>query len=231
MRNRRLQQHFELCCYGRNECLLLSAQLVLTQSQGDTPVSLAEFTFDVGDGHTYYDISLVDGYNLPLAIVMQPLANSSLDDIPPNLTNPSCQGTVGLLQQKGYNPYTSGYQQFLGTNSSYPLPFDEKVDDQQVSRWCPWDLQVNPPSKPGDGVYPYPDDNIQRPAFDPCYSACAKYNDAADCCTGHHGLPSTCQPSDYSKAAKGVCPDAYSYGMAESPLMLLSSLHILSKGL
>ncbi|OCL06037.1 Osmotin, thaumatin-like protein [Glonium stellatum] len=178
---------------------------------GDTPVSLAEFTFDAGDGHTYYDISLVDGYNLPLAIVMQPLANSSLDDIPPNLTNPSCQGTVGLLQQQGYNPYTSGYQQFLGTNSSYPLPFDEKVNDQQVSGWCPWDLQVNPPSKPGDGVYPYPDDNIQRPAFDPCYSACAKYNDPADCCTGDHGSPSTCQPSDYSKAAKGVCPDAYSY--------------------
>ena len=158
-------------------------------------MSLVEFTFDAGDGHAYYDISLVDGYNLPLAIVMQPLANSSLDDIPPNLTNPSCQGTVGLLQQKGYNPYASGYQQFLGTNSSYPLPFDEKVDDQQVSsRWCPWDLQVNPPSKPGDGVYPYPDDNIQRPAFDPCYSACAKYNDAADCGTGHHGSPSTCNP-------------------------------------
>ena len=68
-------------------------------------MSLAEFTFDAGDSHTYYDISLVDGYKLPL--VMQPLANSSLDDIPPNLTNPSCQGTVGLLQQKGYNPYAS----------------------------------------------------------------------------------------------------------------------------
>lgn len=76
---------------------------------GDTPVSFAEFTFDAGNNHTHYDISLVDGYNLPLAIVMQPLANSSLDNIPPNLTNPSCQGTVGLLQQKGYNPYTGGY--------------------------------------------------------------------------------------------------------------------------
>ena len=90
---------------------------------------------------------------------------------------------------------------------------------------------MNPPSKLGDGVYPYPDDNIQRPAFDPCYSACAKYNNAADCCTGHHGSPSTCQPSDYSKAAKGVCPDAYSYGMAECLLMLLPSSQILSKRL
>ncbi|OCK81621.1 Osmotin, thaumatin-like protein [Lepidopterella palustris CBS 459.81] len=178
---------------------------------GNVPVSLAEFTLDAGDGKTYYDISLVDGYNLPIAIVMQPLANSSLDDIPPNLTNPSCQGTVGLLQQKNYNPYSSGYQIFLGTNSSYPLPFDEKVDDKQVSSWCPWDLQVNPPRKPGDGVYPYPDDNIQRPVFDPCYSACAKYNSPSDCCTGYHNQPSTCQPSEYSKAAKAVCPDAYSY--------------------
>lgn len=69
------------------------------------PVSLAEFTLDAGDGHTYYDISLVDGYNLPMALVLQPLENVTLDDIPPNLTNPSCQGTAGLLAQKGYDPY------------------------------------------------------------------------------------------------------------------------------
>ncbi|KAF2194520.1 Osmotin, thaumatin-like protein [Zopfia rhizophila CBS 207.26] len=178
---------------------------------GDVPVSLAEFTLDAGDGYTYYDISLVDGYNIPMAIVLQPLRNASLDDIPPNLTNPSCQGTVGLLRPKGYDPYTSGYQIFLGTNSTYPLPFDHRVDDDQVSRWCPWDLQQYPPDKPGDGVYPYPDDNIQRPAFNPCYSACAKNNKPEDCCTGDHGSPSTCQPSDYSKSVKAVCPDAYSF--------------------
>ncbi|KAF2119933.1 thaumatin family protein [Lophiotrema nucula] len=178
---------------------------------GDVPVSLAEFTLDAGDGHTYYDISLVDGYNIPMAIVLQPLQNASLDDIPPNLTNPSCQGTFGLLREKGYDPYTSGYQWFLRTNSSYPLPFDQDVDDKQISRWCPWDLQQQPPEKPGDGVYPYPDDNIQRPAFNPCYSACAKNNKPEDCCTGDHSSPSTCQPSDYSKAVKKVCPDAYSY--------------------
>ncbi|KAF2797172.1 Osmotin, thaumatin-like protein [Melanomma pulvis-pyrius CBS 109.77] len=178
---------------------------------GDVPVSLAEFTLDAGDGHTYYDISLVDGYNIPMAIVLQPLQNASLDDIPPNLTNPSCQGTVGLLAQKGYDPYTSGYEIFLRTNSSYPLPFEQKVDDNQVSRWCPWDLQQEPPEKPGDGVYPYPDDNIERPAFNPCFSACAKNNKPEDCCTGDHNSPSSCQPSEYSKSVKAVCPDAYSY--------------------
>ena len=185
--------------------------LVSDHMQGDVPVSLAEFTLDAGDGHTYYDISLVDGYNIPIAIVLQPLENVTLDDIPPNLTNPSCQGTVGLLAQQGYNPYPE-YPGFLRTNSSYPLPFEQKVDDKHVSRWCPWDLQQQPPDKPGDGVYPYPDDNIERPAFNPCFSACAKNNKPEDCCTGKYNSPSACSPSDYSKAAKSVCPDAYSYG-------------------
>ncbi|KAJ4360460.1 uncharacterized protein N0V89_001023 [Didymosphaeria variabile] len=177
---------------------------------GDVPVSLAEFTLDAGDGHTYYDISLVDGYNIPMAIVLQPLQNVSLDDIPPNLTNPSCQGTVGLLAQQSYDPY-GDHPDFLRTNSSYPLPFEQKVNDKQVSRWCPWDLQQSPPEKPGDGVYPYPDDNIERPAFNPCYSACAKNNKPEDCCTGKYNSPSACKPSDYSKNVKAICPDAYSY--------------------
>jgi beta-mannosidase len=183
----------------------------INRIQGDVPVSLAEFTLDAGDGHTYYDISLVDGYNIPMAIVLQPLQNVSLDDIPPNLTNPSCQGTAGLLAPKGYNPYDD-YPKFLQTNSSYPLPFDGSVDDKQISRWCPWDLQQEPPDKPGDGVYPYPDDNIERPHFNPCFSACAKNNRPEDCCTGKYNSATACQPSDYSKAVKAVCPDAYSFG-------------------
>ncbi|KAK5170839.1 hypothetical protein LTR04_002916 [Oleoguttula sp. CCFEE 6159] len=145
---------------------------------GNTPVTLAEFTLNAGDGQTYYDISLVDGYNLPMAIVLVPQGNASLLDIPPNLTNPSCVGTASdLNSDQYYDPYTSGFQTFLGTNSSYPLPFDTKVTSSQASDWCPWDLQVNIPTGPGNGVYPYPDTSIQRPA----------------------------------KAAKAICPDAYSY--------------------
>lgn len=177
---------------------------------GDVPVSLAEFTLDAGDGHTYYDISLVDGYNVPMAIVLQPLENVTLDDIPPNLTNPSCQGTDGLLAPKGYDPY-SEYPEFLRTNTSYRLPFEGEVDENKISRWCPWDLQQTPPEKPGDGVYPYPDDNIPRPQFNPCYSACAKNNKPEDCCTGDYNSPSKCSPGDYSRNVKDVCPDAYSF--------------------
>jgi hypothetical protein len=183
------------------------------------PVSLAEFTLDAGDGHTYYDISLVDGYNIPIAIVLQPLENVTLDDIPPNLTNPSCQGTSGLLAAQNYNPYPDN-PDFLRTNSSYPLPFDQKVDENEVSRWCPWDLQQSPPDKPGDGVYPYPDDNIQRPSFNPCFSACAKNNKPEDCCTGEYNSASKCRPGDYSKNVKKICPDAYSFGKEIPPALL-----------
>lgn len=178
---------------------------------GDVPVSLAEFTLDAGDGHTYYDISLVDGYNIPMAIILQPLQNASLEDIPPNLVHPSCQGTVGLLREKAYDPYSSGFENFLRTNTTYPLTFEREVDDKQVARWCPWDLQQEPPEKPGDGVYPYPDDDIERPSFNPCYSACAKNNKPEDCCTGKYNSPTSCKPSEYSKKVKAVCPDAYSY--------------------
>jgi hypothetical protein len=72
-------------------------------------------------------------------------------------------------------------------------------------------LQAFPPDKPGDGVYPYPDDDIQRPIFDPCKSACAANNKPRDCCTGKYDDPKTCEPSTYSRYAKAVCPDAYSY--------------------
>ena len=177
------------------------------------PVTLAEFTMDGGDGQSYYDISLVDGYNLPIAIVLQAGSNSSFQSIPPNITNPSCVASPGNLNPNtNYWPYSSGQSTFLNTNSTSPLPFDTNTTADDVSNWCPWDLQVNPPQKPGDGVYPYPDDNIQRPVFDPCYSACSKYRDDADCCTGSYNSPQSCQPGDYSKAAKGVCPDVYSYG-------------------
>ncbi|KAI9680437.1 MAG: hypothetical protein M1822_007195 [Bathelium mastoideum] len=179
---------------------------------GAVPVTLAEFTMDGGDGKTYYDISLVDGYNLPIAIVLQAGSNSSLQGIPPNVTNPSCVASVGNMNpDTSYWPYSNGQATFLNTNSTSPLPFDTTTTASDVSNWCPWDLQVSPPSKPGDGVYPYPDSNIARPPFNPCFSACAKYRDDSDCCTGNYNSPQKCQPGDYSKAAKGVCPDVYSY--------------------
>ena len=118
-------------------------------------------------------------------------------------------GTAGNLAAPNFNPYASG--SFLGTTSQAPLPFDLSVTQSDVTSWCPWDLQVFPPEMPKNGVYPYPDTNIVRPMFDPCASACAKYSTSAYCCTGPNDGPTKCHPNYYSTAAKGVCPDAYSY--------------------
>jgi hypothetical protein len=160
----------------------------------------------VGNKQTFYDISLVDGYNIPLGITYIPGDDPQLQEIPPNLTNCACIATAGLLDPPAPSG-TSGNS----SNSSYPIPYESTQTSTEVASWCPWDLQVTQPTKPGDGVYPYPDDNIQRPIFDPCLSACAKTNAPSDCCTGSFNDPKVCKPNLYSKAAKTVCPDAYSF--------------------
>ncbi|KAF1809502.1 Osmotin, thaumatin-like protein [Eremomyces bilateralis CBS 781.70] len=188
------------------------------KATGDLPVTLAEFTLDAGDGNTYYDISLVDGYNIPLAIIRQQApGNTGIDDIPPNLTNPSCIATSSHLAPQDFSPYaddtTNPHEEsrFLGTNSTSPLPFDRSLPPSSLLHWCPWDCQLHPPPKPGADIYPYPDDAIPRPVFQPCLSACAKWNRPEDCCAGKFATPEKCAPGLYSRNAKRVCPDAYSY--------------------
>lgn len=143
--------------------------------------------------------------------------------LPPNQGNPSCVATVGDLAPQGWSAYANGG--FLGTDSSDPLPFDTSVTTQEAWNWCPWDLQEFPPAAPGDGVYPYPDTNIQRPAFDPCLSACAKYNKDSYCCTGSYKSPTKCGTNYYSVAAKKMCPDAYSFAFDDQ-----TSTFITAKG-
>lgn len=190
---------------SESRCLRSTAKSV----QGEIPVTLAEFTLSSASSQTFYDISLVDGYNIPMAIIsLYPESgNSKLTEIPPNLTNPICIGTAALLAEAG-----SLADANLGTNSSFPIPLDQTLSFDDVQKWCPWDLMLNPPTKPSDGIYPYPDDNLQRPFFNPCFSACAKYNRPLDCCTGKYNSPNICKPSSYSSYAKKVCPDAYSFG-------------------
>lgn len=194
-------------------CTMSSADI----NQGDTPVTLFEVALSGGNGgkQTFYDISLVDGYNLPMGLTYLPGNDTALQKIPPNLTNAACIGTTGLLSDTNST----------STNSSYPIPYNTKTTNSDLAGWCPWDLQLNPPTKPGDGVYPYPDDNIQRPAFCPCLSACAKTNSPSDCCTGSYNDPNICKPSLYSSSAKTVCPDAYSFAFDD-----MTSTFIIPKG-
>ncbi|KAK8851715.1 thaumatin family protein [Apiospora arundinis] len=181
-------------CFGKLAC----------EFGGAVPVTLAEFNLAGGETgkQTFYDISLVDGYNLPLGIVYHPAPNTT--KFPPNLLNAACIATPGYLTE----PARTGT---FYTNSSFPTPYEDIQTNAGVSKWCPWDLQAFLPEKPGDGVYPYPDDNVQRPSFDPCKSACAATNKPSDCCTGKYDDPSVCKPGLYSGHAKAMCPDAYSF--------------------
>jgi hypothetical protein len=128
----------------------------------------------------------------------------NVTDIPPNLTNPSCIATAGYLAA------SARYGTFY-SNDTYPIPWETQQTNNVIGGWCPWDLQTAPPDRPGDGVYPYPDSQIERPIFDPCLSACAYYGTDDTCCSGSYNDPSKCGPSLYSQNVKAMCPDAYSY--------------------
>ncbi|OTA31645.1 hypothetical protein BTJ68_08168 [Hortaea werneckii EXF-2000] len=158
------------------------------QGPGAPPATLAEFTLNGGQQQTFYDLSLVDGYNLPMAIVMMPNGHSSLESIDQSTSNPSCVASIGNLAAPNFNPYTNN-QQFLGTTAHNASPSKTTKP---------------PPPSPNDG-------NVDRPAFDPCYSACAKYNEEKYCCTGSFDDRGKCTANYYADAAKSVCPDAYSY--------------------
>ncbi|KAF7548767.1 hypothetical protein G7046_g8559 [Stylonectria norvegica] len=171
---------------------------------GATPATLAEFNLagGINSAQTFYDISLVDGYNLPIGINYIPAKNTTF--IPPNLTNCACIATAGWI-------YSSSSTGTYYTNSSFPVPLEMRESNDAIRRWCPWPYLAFPPTKPGDGIYPYPDDYIQRPDFAPCNSACAATGEDKECCVGKYHDPKVCKPSDYSRAAKAMCPDAYSY--------------------
>ena len=179
---------------------------------------MAEFNLagGVNSSQTFYDISLVDGYNLPIGIRDIPGKNTTF--IPPNLTNCACIATAGWLYD--LSPIGTYYG-----NSTYPVPLEDTETNQGIADWCPWPLLAFPPTKPGDGVYPYPDDNIVRPAFSPCKSACAATGSDSDCCVGKYDDPNVCQPSEYSRSAKAACPDAYSYAFDDQ-----TSTFIIPKG-
>lgn len=172
--------------HGKNEA---------NKPQGMTPVTLFEIALQGGSEgvQSFYDISLVDGYNLPMGVVY--LKSSGAPDLPPNLTNCRCVASEG---------HTGGGS----ANESFPMP---EASGGDLGRWCPWDHQLSPPTKPGDGVYPYPDDDIKRPNFSPCLSACELTKSDKDCCKGEFNSPDICKPGMYSNQAKAVCPDAYSF--------------------
>lgn len=168
---------------------------------------------------SFYDISLVDGYNLPIAIQVIPITTNDLTKATaaPNETNPSCVGSVHNLAPANFDPYSNGQQTFLGTDAAQPLPFDTSISSRDVSAWCPYDLQQNPLKDTEGKPCPcFTGSDVAHPPFNPCLSACSKYTKDSYCCAGKHDTADTCGPNYYSQAAKKVCPDAYSYAYDDS---------------
>ncbi|KAL2935568.1 Pathogenesis-related protein 5 [Bienertia sinuspersici] len=120
---------------------------------GAPPVSLVEFTLNGAGGQDFYDVSLVDGYNVGIGV--KPTGRSK-----------------------------SGNCEYAGC-----------VTD--LNKSCPPELQVTDPNVRGSVVA--------------CKSACAAFNSPEYCCTGDHGSPQTCTPTQYSEMFKNACPTAYSY--------------------
>ncbi|KAF2421115.1 Osmotin, thaumatin-like protein [Tothia fuscella] len=177
-------------CAGHLECSATGAA-----------ATLAEFNLPAYKDKSFYDISLVDGYNLPLAI-RAIFDTSDPTKIWPkaNESNPSCVGGVQGLAPIGFNPYANNKQQFLGTSSSDPLPFDNKTSTKDISSWCPSDLLIKSAQE-----------GKNNPQFKPCLSACSKTGSKYFCCTQDYNTPKKCGSNYYSRAAKKVCPDAYSF--------------------
>lgn len=202
-------------CGGLLNCEGIVRMLLLpfccnTNDRKGTASTLAEFNLPGYENQSFYDISLVDGYNLPLAIIAVPLNASAVS---PNTTNPACVGSVNNVAAKSFNPYTNDQQSFLGTTESHPLPFESSQSPHDIATWCPYDLQQNPlDTSQADRPCPcLTGSDVKHPAFNPCLSACSKYGKSEFCCTGKHDTSAKCQPNYYSQRAKIVCPDAYSY--------------------
>lgn len=86
-------------------------------------------------------------------------------------------------------------------------------NNREPPHWCPFDLLLSPPPKKPytSQSFWYPDDHLVRPSFSPCLSACAKWHKDEDCCHGKFNDSKKCHPGLYSRNAKKVCPDAYSF--------------------
>ncbi|KQJ86097.1 protein P21 [Brachypodium distachyon] len=126
---------------GRGSCVTGDCGGILVCAAGGaTPATLAEYTLGTAGKSDFYDISLVDGFNVPMSF--GPVGGSSCHAI-------SCAADINAK--------------------------------------CPAALKVN----------------------GGCVSACIKFNTEQYCC--RTSGPSACQPTDYSRFFKGLCPDAYSY--------------------
>ncbi|KAK6540143.1 hypothetical protein TWF694_008964 [Orbilia ellipsospora] len=166
------------------------------QLSGLAPTTLAEFTMTGYQGQTYFDISLVDGYDLDMKIT------PSYDSVAkPRVNNtPICVASTTLS-----SPLSGADLVQNSLNQSFTF--------HNISRWCPRQYLLFASQRGKQSVFPYPDDHDPTigGGWTPCLSACAYTHSNWDCCTGKNDKANTCGPNLYSERAKQVCGDAYSY--------------------
>ncbi|KAL6867461.1 hypothetical protein ACP4OV_015485 [Aristida adscensionis] len=151
------------------------------------PATLAEFTLDGSGGLDFFDVSLVDGYNLPMLIVPQGAGGGggatagSGAGVNGSADSPKCMATGCLVDLNGA---------------------------------CPADLRVVPAST-GSTTGAAGGGGGAGGAV-ACRSACEAFGTPQFCCSGAYGNPNTCRPSTYSQFFKTACPRAYSYAYDDS---------------
>ncbi|URE28638.1 Thaumatin family [Musa troglodytarum] len=176
-----------------------TGQVACNGNGGAPPTTLVEFTLQGDGGKDFYDVSCVDGFNLPVLVVPSGGSNCESTSCPVNV-NAQCPQELQVTAPDGgvvgcksacvaFNTDEYCCRGHGGSNcNSTSCPVN-------VNAQCPQELQV---TAPDGGVVG-------------CKSACLAFNTDEYCCRGQYDKPDTCKPSDYSKIFKNACPQAYSY--------------------
>lgn len=163
-----------------------SGMLQCAGSGAKPPATLAEFTLNGTNGLDFYDVSLVDGYNLPMLVLPK-------------------GGTINLKKFIVANIYDIYFH--FEWNIKIIILF--KIIDNLIgtrggcgATGCLVDL---------NGACPKELRVASGGRVVACRSACEALGDPRFCCSEAFATPDTCGPSMYSLFFKYICPRAYSY--------------------
>uniref|UniRef100_A0A6N2MLZ2 Thaumatin-like protein n=1 Tax=Salix viminalis TaxID=40686 RepID=A0A6N2MLZ2_SALVM len=201
------------------------------------PASLAEFTLRGDGGKDFYDISLVDGFNIPISITPQGGSGCKSTSCAANVnavcdpklavrgadgTVIACKSACAAFNQPQYcctgaysKPETCPPTQYSRTfKQQCPQAYSYAYDDKSSTFTCPRGSGCQSTSCAAN-VNAVCDPSLAVRGADgtviACKSACVAFNQPQYCCTGPNNTPETCPPTQYSMTFKQQCPQAYSY--------------------
>ncbi|GLT76960.1 hypothetical protein SLA2020_485910 [Shorea laevis] len=199
-----------------------SGQVTCNGMGGAPPASLAEFTLASEGRQDYYDLSLVDGFNLPVSIT--PQGGSG-----PTCTTTNCAANphfIHICSSACCTLLLSFYSSISIIFAAKLLHFAAKLQLHSLSissliAAMKWQFHfiisagliatffaIIPTNAvcPSELALTGSDESIIG-----CKSACVVFNQPQCCCTGQYNSADTCKPTNYSMIFKNQCPQAYSY--------------------